>query len=228
MIATMLYRVSRVGLIPVGCAFLLWGCSSGPNFVARDEPWRKQEELACLSSGAIRESSFLRSRSALGGPSEFCGAAKPFEMAAADEGRVALIPAALVVCPMVPQINAWVANVAARAARQHLRSELVEIRVAASYSCRAMNNVDGAKLSEHGHANAIDISAFVMADGRVVTIKGGWNGRPEEHAFLSEVRGKSCRDFTTVLGPGFNAAHADHFHLDLARHGNDGLKRVCK
>lgn len=226
--ALMLYRVARICLLPVGCALLVWGCGTGPNFVAKDEPWRKQEEIACLSSGAVRESSFLRTRSALGGPSEFCGAQRPFEMAAAGDGSVALVPPALVVCPMVPQINEWVTNVAARAAYQHLRSPLVALKVAASYSCRAMNNVDGANLSEHGHANAIDISGFVMGDGRVVTVKGGWNGRPEEQAFLRDVRSGSCQAFTTVLGPGFNAEHADHFHLDLARHGKDGLKRICK
>jgi len=224
----MLYRVARVALIPACCALLLWGCGTGPNFVAKDEPWRRQEEIACLSSGAVRETNYIRTRSALGGPSDYCGAQRPFEMTAADEGRVALIPPALVVCPMAPQINDWVANVAGRAARQHLGSQLVGLRVAASYSCRPMNNADGARLSEHGHANAIDISAFVMADGRIVTVKGGWNGRPEEHAFLREVRGNSCQTFTTVLGPGADAHHNDHFHLDLARHGRDGLKRICK
>ena len=224
----MSYRVLRFVLLPLSSVLLLWGCSTGPDFVAKDEPWRKQEEIACLSSGVVKESSFVRSRTALGGPSDYCGAQRPFEMAAADNGRVALIPAALVACPMIPQINDWVVTVAGPAARAHLGGQLVELRVAASYSCRAMNNVAGAKLSEHGHANAIDISAFVMADGRAVTIKGGWNGRPEEQAFLREVRANSCRDFTTVLGPGADAYHGDHFHLDLARHGNDGTKRICK
>jgi hypothetical protein len=224
----MLYRVLRLACLPALCALLLWGCSAGPDFVAKDEPWRKQEEIACLSSGAVRESAFLRSRSALGGPSEFCGAQKPFEMAAADQGRVAMRPAALVACPMIPAIDDWVINVVAPAARYHLRGEIAELKVAASYACRAMNHQSGAKLSEHGHANAIDISAFILTDGRVVTVKGGWNGAPEEAAFLRQVRANSCRDFTTVLGPGADAYHGDHFHLDLARHGKDGAGRVCK
>jgi hypothetical protein len=228
MIVAMLYRVLRIGLLPLCCALLVWGCSSGPTFVAKDEPWRKQEEIACLSSGVVRESSFLRSRTALGGPSEFCGAERPFEMAAADDDRVGLTPAALVACPMVPQINAWVATVVRPAAVRHLRGDLAQLKVAASYSCRAMNNVSGSKLSEHGHANAIDVSAFILTDGRVVTIKGGWNGNSDEQAFLREVRSLSCRQFTTVLGPGADAYHGDHFHLDLARHGTDGTKRICK
>lgn len=224
----MLTRVLRLGLPPLCCALLLWGCGTGPTFVAKDEPWRKQEEIACLSSGVVRESAFVRSRSALGGPSEYCGAERPFEMAAADEGRVALQPAALVACPMVPQINRWIANVVGPAAQRHLGGSVAQVRVAASYACRARNNISGGKLSEHGHANALDVSAFILTDGRVVTVKGGWDGSRQEQAFLREVRAGSCRDFTTVLGPGSDAYHSDHFHLDLARHGNDGTRRVCK
>mgnify|MGYP006213584759 CR=1 FL=1 len=51
------------------CALLLlWGCSTGPDFVARHEPWRSDEEQACLTSGTVRETAWLRGRSALGGP----------------------------------------------------------------------------------------------------------------------------------------------------------------
>ena len=70
----MSYRVLRLVALIVSPAILLWGCSTGPSFVAKDEPWRKQEEIACLASGVIKESSFVRSRLALGGPSEYCGA----------------------------------------------------------------------------------------------------------------------------------------------------------
>ena len=224
----MSYRVLRLGVPLVLTVVLLWGCSSGPNFVAQDEPWRKQEEITCLSRGTVRESAFIHARSALGGPSEYCGAERPFEIAAADGGRVALAPAALVACPMIPQIDLWVASVVEPAARRNLGGTLTELRVAASYSCRPMNNVDGARLSEHGHANAIDISAFKLTDGRTVTVKGGWNGTAQEQAFLREVRANSCQTFTTVLGPGADSHHDDHFHLDLARHGRDGQGRVCR
>ena len=206
---------------------MLWGCSKGPDFVAKDEPWRAQEENACLTAGVVRESPFIRSRSALGGPG-YCGAARPFEMAAADGGRVALRPVALLRCPMVPQVDRWIAGVVNPAAKRHLGVPLAEITVAASYSCRPMNNQSGAQLSEHGHANALDISAFVLADGRKVTVRGGWWGESGERAFLRDVHAGACRDFTTVLGPEANAFHRDHFHVDLARHGRDGLKNYCK
>lgn len=222
----MFIRCVRVGLPVVALGLLAWGCSSTPDFVAKDEPWRQEEELACLSSGVVRESTFVRSRSALGGPS-VCGAERPFEMAAAYGGRVVLNPPALLRCPMVPQVDRWIADIVEPAARSYLRTSLAELTVAASYSCRPMNNQFGGRLSEHGHANAIDISAFKMADGHVVTVKGGWNGAPAEHAFLRAVRAGACSEFTTVLGPG-EPYHGDHFHFDLARHGRDGLLRICK
>lgn len=214
-------------LLPVLVPALLSGCSSGPNFVAKYEPWREEEERACLASGVIAQKPFLNSRSALGGPS-YCGTANPFEMSAADSGRVAMKPPALLRCPMIPTVDGWVRNVVSPAAWRHFGMGVSEVKVMASYSCRPMNNVGGAKLSEHGYANALDVGGFVLANGQQITIRRGWNGSPQEQAFLREVHQGACRDFTTVLGPNYDAKHRDHFHIDLARHGSDGLKRICR
>ncbi|MFN0219947.1 MAG: extensin family protein [Hyphomicrobium sp.] len=207
---------------------LLSGCGTvSPDFVAKDEPWRGAEERACMSSGAVRQTAFLRGRSALNGPS-YCGADAPFEMAAALGGRVAMRPAALLRCPMIPQVDRWVAEVVEPAARFHYGASVAELKVAASYSCRPMNHVDGARLSEHGYANALDISVFTLSTGENITVKGGWSGTAQERAFLRDVHDGACARFTTVLGPNYDANHRDHFHMDLARHGRDGLMRICK
>jgi hypothetical protein len=224
----MLYRRVSLALL-TATVLALWGCSSGgPNFVAKHEPWRDQEDQSCNASGILRASaSGLRSRTALGGPSQ-CGAAKPFEMSSALGGRVALRPTALLRCPMIPQVERWVANTVAPMARLHLGSEVVEITVAASYACRPINHVSGAKLSEHGYANALDVSAFTLADGRKISVKGGWHGGSREGAFLRATHRGACQEFTTVLGPEFDRNHHDHFHFDLARHGRDGIHRSCR
>ncbi len=221
------FAVSIVALIASGLA--LWGCATGgdTNFVAKKEPWRAAEERACMASGSVRQTSFLRGRSALNGPS-MCGAEAPFEMSAADGGRVALKPAAMLRCPMIPQVDRWVREVVDPAARAHFGQSVVELTVAASYACRAMNHVSGARLSEHGYANAVDISMFTLESGERITVKGGWNGTTRERAFLRSVHAGACQNFTTVLGPNYDANHADHLHLDLARHGRDGLMRICK
>ena len=206
-------------------ALALWACSGAPNFIAKYEPWRAEEERACLATGLVRETEFVTARSALGGPSA-CGAIKPFKVTATARGAVALEPAALLRCPMVHALEHWVDQVVAPAARHHLRASVVAMTVAGSYSCRPMNSVDGAFLSEHGHANAIDISGFILENGTVITLKDGWRGPLPERNFLRAIHSGACRVFTTVLGPDYDSRHHDHFHLDLARHTDDG--RICK
>jgi hypothetical protein len=207
---------------------LLSGCGgTGQYFVAKDEPWRATEERACLASGVVRESPFVKTKLSLGGPS-VCGAEQPFEMAAADGGRVTLSPVAYLRCPMIPQVNSWVTNAVQPAAQRFYGVPLVELKIAGSYACRPMNNINGGHLSEHGHANALDVAAFVLADGRRVSVKSGWYGDERERAFLHAVHDGACHEFTTVLGPEYDGNHRDHFHVDLARRGPDGLRTVCK
>lgn len=219
-------------LLIVILAVALTSCSGGSPlsptyFTAKREPWRADEEQACLSSQTVHQTKYLQLKSALGGPS-VCGAARPFEMHAAADGRVLMKPAALLRCPMVPQVERWVRGTVEPAARYYFGSPIVEMRVAASYGCRPINHKRGARLSEHGYANALDVSRFTLADGRVITVKGGWNGGNDERRFLRDLHKGACREFTTVLGPNYDRAHRDHFHMDLARRGRNGDRRVCK
>jgi hypothetical protein len=89
------------------------------------------------------------------------------------------------------------------------------------YQCRGRNGASSGKLSEHGHGNAVDIERMQLANGQVLWVK---NARSE--ATLQGMRKLACQHFTTVLGPGANAAHAEHFHLDLAT--RRGGYRICE
>lgn len=220
-------RLSPVLVLLALVPALLSACSSGPNFIAQHEPWRDQEESACLASGVLHRTSYLKSRSALGGPS-VCGTERPYEVTAVDDGRVRLKPPALLRCPMIPQIERWIREHVTPAALYHFGAEVMEISVAGSYSCRPINHKSGGKLSEHGYANALDVSAFTLSDGTRITLIRGWNGSSTERAFLRAAHHGACQHFTTVLGPEYNRAHRDHFHVDLARRGRNGLGRVCK
>jgi Extensin-like protein C-terminus len=94
-----------------------------------------------------------------------------------------------------------------------------------------MNNQYGAALSEHAFANAIDIAAFKLADGRTIDVMRGWKGDDIERTFLRRVHAGGCRYFNTVLGPGADAFHYNHIHVDLARHAvlRDGtMHHICK
>lgn len=216
-------------LIPLlAVPLFIWGCGRSDTFVAQHEPWREQEERACLVSGQVREAPWLQVRNALGGPSTFCGAMRPFEMAGAANGRVQLRPAAMLRCNMVPAVERWVRGTVEPEVRRHYGVPLAELKVAASYACRPRNNQFGAKLSEHGHANALDVSGFILADGRTITVKGGWHGDPRDRSFLRAVHAGACREFTTTLGPDSDRFHHDHFHFDLARHGRNGDQAICR
>ena len=94
---------------------------------------------------------------------------------------------------------------------------VVEIKQISAYSCRGMNGNPHAHISEHAFGNALDIAAFTLADGRRITVKGGWRGMPEEQGFLRDVQATACQQFNTVLAPGSNAYHEDHIHVDLMR-----------
>jgi hypothetical protein len=206
---------------------LLSACSVGPSFISKDEPRLVDEERACLASGTVRATGVILARARLGGPSA-CGAEQPFEMTAADNGRVLLKPAALLRCPMIPQVDRWVVNVIEPAARRSYGASLAEITVLGSYSCRPINNVSGGYLSEHGRANALDVSAFTLTDGTRIAVKSGWHGDWRQRTFLHAVHDGACAQFSTVLGPDYNSYHHDHFHVDLAYRGPDGLRTVCK
>ncbi len=84
----------------------------------------------------------------------------------------------------------------------------------------------GSGVSEHAFGNAIDIAAFTLADGRRITVQEGWRGTPEEQGFLHDVHLAACDNFTTVLAPGYNAAHYNHIHVDLMRRSSGD--RPCR
>lgn len=196
-------------------------------FVTKPEPWRREEEAKCIALGLVRPTPFLVQRASLGGP-DACSVSNPFEMSAAGGGKIAMRPAATLRCEMIPAIEQWAVQVLQPAARRHFGLPIVEMKIASSYSCRPINHQSGAKLSEHGHANAIDLSGFQLADGRWITVKGGWWGDARERGFLRQLHSGACSTFMTVLGPNADRFHRDHFHFDLAWHGREGQSKICK
>jgi len=148
-----------------------------------------------------------------------CGIPAPVQVAALDGGSVKLSMKTVVNCQVASTLASFLEDSVDPLARQKLGAEVTEIRVAAAYDCRPRNNQAGAKMSEHGKGNAIDISAFKVKGEWIVV--GGKNGLAQ-NAFLKEVRKSACGPFTTVLGPGV-AYHDDHLHFDLAERRNRGL-----
>ena len=130
---------------------------------------------------------------------------------------VTLTPTATLACPIVSALDRWVGQGVQPAAMRWFGSPVASIKQISAYSCRQMNGAGGHGISEHAFGNALDIAAFELADGRKITVKDGWHGTPEEQGFLHDVQLSACDNFVTVLAPGYNAAHYNHFHLDLMR-----------
>ncbi|WP_321502296.1 extensin family protein [Breoghania sp.] len=148
--------------------------------------------------------------------------------AVGDEGEIALTPSATLDCALAASYASWMSEVVAPAALAHLGSRVESVQVAASFHCRRRNNLPNGKLSEHATGNAIDISAFRLADGRQVSVEEGWKGDGAEKAFLLVVRKAACDRFLTVLSPEGDAYHQDHLHLDQGCHGKTCTYRICQ
>nr|WP_256476169.1 extensin family protein [Siccirubricoccus soli] len=136
-----------------------------------------------------------------------------------------LLPAGSRVVPRSPLATcrlaaAWTLferNTLQPAARLHLGAEVAEVRHLGTYNCRNVNHAAAGRRSEHASANAIDVAAFVLSSGRQVSVARDWPRPGPEAAFLRAVRDGACRWFNLVLGPDYNAAHQNHFHVDMGR-----------
>ena len=121
-------------------------------------------------------------------------------------------------CPLARQFARWTREAVQPAASQWLGSPVRRIETFGSYACRPVNSRSGARLSEHAFANAVDVAAFVLADGRRVTVEHGWNGEDERvRRFLRSVHQAGCRRFSVGLGPDSDSYHSNHFHFDMGR-----------
>lgn len=121
-------------------------------------------------------------------------------------------------CPVARTYERWVRDEVQPAAQRWFASRVVKVETFGTYSCRPVNGQEGNKLSEHGRANAVDVAAFVFADGRRISVLDGWSGQDgDARAFLRAVHDAGCRRFEVTLGPDANAYHRNHFHFDMGR-----------
>lgn len=124
-------------------------------------------------------------------------------------------------CAVAAALYMWEREVLAPAAAEHLGAEVTRIDHAGTYSCRRLYGRSEGGFSQHATANAIDVTGFRFSNGKRISVEADWNGATPEAAFLRAVRDGSCDLFRGVLGPDYNAAHADHFHLDM------GPYKIC-
>lgn len=131
-------------------------------------------------------------------------------------------------CAMASTLPAWVASVDNYlAARDDTR--IAEVVVSTSYMCRNVNNATSGNLSFHAFADAVDVMAFKLQDGRTVSIEDGWSDATSpEGRLLRFAQSSACSMFMTTLGPEADAQHADNLHIDMGCHGGRCVARLCE
>jgi hypothetical protein len=122
----------------------------------------------------------------------------------------------VVTCPVAAAWLMFERHALQPAAEAHFNSRVTAVRHLGSYACRNVYGRASGRRSQHATANAIDIAAFTLANGREVRLVRDWSdaGDSAAAAFLRQVRDGACRYFGAVLGPDYNAAHRDHFHME--------------
>lgn len=211
------WTVAAAALLLAGCGSVLpgGGRSGGtpPRPVAPQSQAPRPDDARCLADLGASGARFKPLPDTYAAPG--CAALGTVQLNALAGDRAPLGVANLgpVQCRVARTFGDWARFGVDRAAREILGSPLARIETMGSYSCR---NVAGTeRRSAHARAEAIDVSAFVLADGRRVVIKRDWHsGDAATRDFLRVVHKSACKRFGTVLGPDYNAAHADHLHLE--------------
>lgn len=152
---------------------------------------------------------------------EFCSLQGAVRLGADLGGaRLRFSPAAPVTrCGVAAALAVWRRQVVDPAAQEVLRARVSGVDHFGSYACRRVNNAAAGRLSGHARAAALDVAGFRLSDGRRITVARDWTGNDAEARFLRRVRDESCRIFSQVLSPDYNAVHGDHFHLGLGGYG---------
>ena len=205
-----------------GVLVLLSGC--GLFDFEQREPWRDEAEQACLAAKAVKVSAYVEPAREIDGPGA-CGMLRPFRVSAVADGTVGLSSTATLACPIIPVVDQLGGRGGAARGGALLRLAGGRAEVGLLFLPGRQQPPGRATLR----------ARLRQRDGRDGLpprrrprdhVSRGWRGQPREQDFLREVFVGSCQHFTTVLGPGSDAFHYDHFHLDLARHARG--RTVCK
>ena len=142
-----------------------------------------------------------------------CGWTNSVRITSTGNARLALDK---LTCESAAALALWMQHEVQPLAERLLGQRVASVQHLGSYSCRNIRGSPDWRLtkSEHATANAIDIRGFTLADGRQISVLKAWSAGGSDAQFLQAVHQAACRYFRVVLGPAYNAAHRDHFHLD--------------
>lgn len=210
----------RVFVFPVLAATLVVGCIDAPRRT-RDRP--RPAPVVGSDPAALRQCvaklDRLVARYALLPDRTFGGGCSALGAVQLRDIGTPTTSLGAMTCPLAHAFTVWVQTDLLVPAMGEFNSPVVRIETFGTYACRNVNGAQAGRLSEHASANAVDVAAFILGNGRRITVKDGWNGDEREARFLRSVRAAACKTFRTVLSPDYNTAHEDHFHFDMGGGG---------
>lgn len=196
-----------------------------PPPVVMAPPQILDPDALCLQDLATLGVDF-QSVASFGEPEQGCGIANAVKVSAAG---VPWNRAGVLTCAMARTLARYQTEVVQPLAQSHFGQPIKRVHHAGTYDCRVRRNNStkvaaslggsrGGRLSEHSKGQAIDLTAFELADGTMISVKRDWRGGAAKAGFLHEVARASCGSFNVVLTPNHDRFHQDHFHLDIGPH----------
>lgn len=143
-------------------------------------------------------------------------------------GKVEFPAGPLLNCRFASTLAGWIRGIVTPVGAQLMSSPVAIVDTGPGYVCRNMNSAAQGKRSAHAIGNALDLVGFRLADGRRILIENYDSAKGREREFLVALRTSACGYFLTVLGPGSDAAHGNHLHIDLAQAGRSANYRICE
>ncbi len=136
---------------------------AGCGFLGRAERpiWRTQAENACFARKLVTPSAYVEPSTEIDGPGT-CGMTRPLNVSALGNGTIGLDRVLTIDCPMIPALEAWLNEVVQPDAQARFGQKVATLNVFGAYSCRSIDNIAGAGLSEHAFGNAVDVSGFTL------------------------------------------------------------------
>nr|WP_218173979.1 MULTISPECIES: extensin family protein [unclassified Pseudomonas] len=186
---------------------------ASPNLLTRFKLGRLQDDPALCDQ--VLKTSGLRVAHQADSPADAaCPLRNTLRVQGADVG---LSSSFLASCPLAVAFALFERHSLQPAAQAVFGQAVTRVDHLGSFACRNIYNRANGRLSQHASANAVDIAGFRLADGRTISVLKDWPGDGERARFLRQVRDGACKDFNVVLSPDYNAAHRNHFHLDMGR-----------
>ncbi|CAE6946425.1 Extensin family protein [Ectopseudomonas oleovorans] len=216
--AALLFALWR-GWLDVAPRFNPWApldVRDAPNLLTAFKVWRLSEDRAlCDLALATADLHFTRLPDST--PQPGC----PLRNAVRVQGgRVGLSSSFMATCPLAVSFALFERHGLQPAAQRVFGQPVSRVEHVGSFACRSI--AGSQRPSQHSYANALDLVGFRLRDGRRISVLHDWSGEGDNARFLRLVQDAACERFNITLGPDYNAAHRDHFHLDM------GMWRMCR